>query len=444
VTVAKATPVITWSTPAAITYGTALSGTQLNATADVAGSFAYTPAAGTILDAGSQTLSTLFTPADTANYNSVSASVTLTVNKANQTISWSTPAAITYGTALSGTQLNATVSVSGPSPAGALTYAPPAGTILDAGSQTLTVTAAATSNYNQANASVTLTVNKANQTINWSNPADITYGTPLSGTQLNATVSVPGPSAAGALTYNPPAGTVLSVGAHPLNVTAAATTNYNQATAQVTINVVKGNPVFSNLSAPTIVVNTIFTVISGHIAAGAVIPTGNVTVTLAGFPLQAPIQANGDFSVTFLTALLAPVNGGYPITFSYAGNANFNPASGSSVLTVVFGTDGGATNPSVHAGTVVNFRITLTNAFGLNVSNAATTVTAYGISHDGGATWQPAVPSTGGPTFRFVAGDDDGNYRFNLRTTGLANGSYLLGYKASGDPTIHTSPFSIH
>ena len=43
-TIAKATPVVTWATPADIVYGTALSTTQLNATANVAGSFSYTPA----------------------------------------------------------------------------------------------------------------------------------------------------------------------------------------------------------------------------------------------------------------------------------------------------------------------------------------------------------------------------------------------------------------
>ena len=46
INVLKATPVITWATPADITYGTALSATQLNATASVPGTFAYTPAAG--------------------------------------------------------------------------------------------------------------------------------------------------------------------------------------------------------------------------------------------------------------------------------------------------------------------------------------------------------------------------------------------------------------
>ncbi len=44
--VAQATPTITWATPAAITYGTALSSTQLDATSTIGGNFVYTPAAG--------------------------------------------------------------------------------------------------------------------------------------------------------------------------------------------------------------------------------------------------------------------------------------------------------------------------------------------------------------------------------------------------------------
>src|SRR4029450_11074300 len=69
INVSKATPAITWPTPADIVYGTALSATQLNATANVAGSFAYSPAAGTVLNAGSgQTLSVTFTPEDATNY----------------------------------------------------------------------------------------------------------------------------------------------------------------------------------------------------------------------------------------------------------------------------------------------------------------------------------------------------------------------------------------
>ncbi len=64
----KTTPTITWPNPADIAYGTALTGTQLDASASVMGTFIYTPPAGTVLAPGSnQILSTTFTPADTAD-----------------------------------------------------------------------------------------------------------------------------------------------------------------------------------------------------------------------------------------------------------------------------------------------------------------------------------------------------------------------------------------
>jgi hypothetical protein len=153
--VSKATPALTWTTPAAITYGTALSTTQLNATSTVTGAFSYSPAAGTILAAGNQTITATFTPTDTADYASTTKSVTITVNKATPTITWATPAAIASGTALSSTQLNATASV-----AGTFVYSPAAGTVLSAGSQTLSVTFTPTdtTDYTTATKTVTLAV----------------------------------------------------------------------------------------------------------------------------------------------------------------------------------------------------------------------------------------------------------------------------------------------
>ena len=76
----QTTPVITWPTPAPITQGTALSAKQLNATTTVAGSFVYTPGAGTVLPAGSYTLSTTFTPTNTTLYTSATKTVTQVVN----------------------------------------------------------------------------------------------------------------------------------------------------------------------------------------------------------------------------------------------------------------------------------------------------------------------------------------------------------------------------
>src|SRR5207245_1133359 len=88
----KATPTINWATPADITYGTALSGTQLNATATfknnpVAGTFTYTPADGTVLNAGqNQNLHVDFAPTDSANFNGASKNVSINVTQAALTV----------------------------------------------------------------------------------------------------------------------------------------------------------------------------------------------------------------------------------------------------------------------------------------------------------------------------------------------------------------------
>ena len=148
-------PVIAWASPAAISYGAPLSSAELNATANVPGTFAYTPASGTVLDVGSQTLSVTFTPSDTTTYSVTTATQTLTVNRAVPAITWAAPIEITPGTALSATQLDATANT-----AGTFIYTPAAGTVPSTGSQTLSVTFTPndTTNYTTATATQTLLV----------------------------------------------------------------------------------------------------------------------------------------------------------------------------------------------------------------------------------------------------------------------------------------------
>ena len=199
-TIDQATPVITWNNPANITYGTSLSATQLNAVTTVPGLFTYTPAAGSIPAAGNDTLSVTFTPTDSANYTIATKAVQITVTQATPVIAWPTPANITYGTAHSGTELNATASVPG-----TMVYTPAAGSVLTVGANTLSVafTPTDTTNYTTASKTVTLTVTQATPVITWVDPASITYGTALSGAQFNATASVPG-----TLVYTPAAGSI--------------------------------------------------------------------------------------------------------------------------------------------------------------------------------------------------------------------------------------------
>lgn len=155
-TVAKATPAVTWSTPGPIAQGTALSATQLNATATVPGSFAYKPAAGEVLAPGEHELTVTFTPADTLNYTTVRAVVSVTITEKLPTIiTWPTPSAISYGTALSIVQLNATASVPG-----TFVYTPSAGHVLAPGRYTLSAsfTPTDTEKYATAQSAVVLEV----------------------------------------------------------------------------------------------------------------------------------------------------------------------------------------------------------------------------------------------------------------------------------------------
>ena len=83
----KATPSVTWANPTDIVYGTPLGAGQMNAMANIPGSFVYNPASGNVLNAGNgQALAVAFTPTDASNYTNASATVAINVAKAKLTV----------------------------------------------------------------------------------------------------------------------------------------------------------------------------------------------------------------------------------------------------------------------------------------------------------------------------------------------------------------------
>jgi hypothetical protein len=326
VIVNKATPTITWGTPAAIAYGTALSATQLNATASVAGTFAYSPASGTVPPAGLQTLSVTFTPTNTTDYSATTGSVTLSVNAATSAITWASPAAISYGTALSATQLNATAGV-----AGTFVYTPAAGTVVAAGSQTLSVTFTPTNTaeYRSSTASVTLTVNKATPTITWGTPAAITYGTALGATQLDATASV-----AGTFAYSPASGTVLATGSQRLSVTFTPTntTDYNTAADSVTLPVNQVISILSinatgigfgnvSLGQPATQTLTLSSTGTGSVTVNSAVMTGTgFTMTAPAFPVTLAPGQTATLGIQFDPTVLGASAGVLTISSTSSSN----------------------------------------------------------------------------------------------------------------------------
>ena len=346
----KAASTLTWATPAAIIYGTALSSTQLNASSNVPGSFTYTPAAGAVLGVGTQALSAAFTPTDTANYTAATATTQLVVNKASPTISWATPAAIGYGTALSSLQLSATANVPG-----AFAYTPAAGTILGAGTQTLSLafTPSDTTNYAATTSTVQLVVNKAAPTLTWATPAAITYGTALGSTQLNASSTV-----AGSFTYMPAAGVVLGVGTQTLTASFAPTdaANYTAATATAQLVVNKATPTISWTTPAPIGYGTALSSTQLNAtastagtfaytpAAGTVLSIGNNTLSVVFTPTDATDYINATATVMLVVNSQNPVPVISSLTpaFTSAGSGTFalavNGANFVSGSTIYLGT----------------------------------------------------------------------------------------------------------
>ena len=90
----KIDPIIAWTNPDGISFGTLLSEAQLNATSSVQGTLIYTPGIGTKLDMGDdQDLKVDFTPTDEETYNAISKTVKINVTKAEITFNSN----LTYG-----------------------------------------------------------------------------------------------------------------------------------------------------------------------------------------------------------------------------------------------------------------------------------------------------------------------------------------------------------
>jgi len=319
--ITQAAPVLSWTTPAPIYTSTALSATQLDATATgvtaaaLAGTFTYTPVAGTKLTAGQHALSTTFTPTDAVDYATATAQVTIQVNAvtASTAVIQTSANPITFGQSetftavVTGTDGNplsggtAAFTVDGVA-IGSASVVNGLASVTDASltggthQVVLTYTDAALTLSNNT----TLTVNKASPTLTWPTPAPINTSTALSAAQLDATAKgITSASLPGATVYNPAAGSMLTAGTDTLSVifTPADTVDYTTATAQVTITV-SYTPLSISVAAPTS-------------AALSTNPT-TIAITGSGFTSTTIAELNGTAlptkvsSATALTATLAP------------------------------------------------------------------------------------------------------------------------------------------
>jgi hypothetical protein len=253
--------------PVYIPVGTALDNSQLSGTAtalvggvltNVAGSFSYTSDAGSVLGMGAGQLEQVtFTPADSTDFSSAQASVSVNVTNAQGQLVAMDPVSLAYGTPLDNSQLSGTSSafVNGQlvSVTGSFAYSTAAGTVLSTGQgqvEQVTFTPDDTVDYSAVQTTVSINVYQVKPLVTVSS-VYFTYGTVLDNSQLSGTASamVNGQvvSVAGSFAYSDSAilGGVLGAGQFSgIGVTFTPYDNADFQTVQtnVTINVAKAQP----------------------------------------------------------------------------------------------------------------------------------------------------------------------------------------------------------
>jgi hypothetical protein len=429
-TVGQATPVLGWTKPAAITYGTTLANVLNPAatfnSAAVAGGFTYTaaPAAGgsavtvtgtTVLTAGSWTLTATFTPTDSTDYVSAgTTSTTLTVNQAAQTINFAAIASpVKYTSAI---QLSATGGASG----NAVTFSVVSGPATILGN-TLIITApgavvveadqAGNSNYLAA-AAVRQTVVSLAQNLT-ANVSSLGFGTVLKGSSGTAqTVILANPN-----------------GFATSTVSIAVTGDFTQTNACGTIGALSTCSVVVNYTPTTSGTET------GTLTITDTTTGSSISVALSGTGSTAGVQI-APAVANFGSVVLGSSSYGQAIAIANTGTADL--AISNVATTGDYATSGSCT--TVKAGSTCTLTTTFTptaagtrsgtitltdNAGG---STSTQTVMLTGIGTLAGATVSPGVqnfPAT-------VMGKSSGALTVTLSNTGTASLT-SIGISIAGD-----------
>ena len=321
-TVKQTTPTITWATPLAIPYGTALSATQLDAIASTDGTFAYSPAPGTVPAIGSQTLSVTFTPADTKDFTTAKASVSLTVTAAAST----TPTVTVTPSSNSITSLQA-LDVAAAVNGGTGNPTPTGSVILTSGSYT----------------SDTVPLNNGSATI------AIPAGSLAIGTDTLTVTYIP--DSASSTTYKSAKGTyageTVAQGAAPGTVTTLTVTS-------------------SGAAATTVTWGSVVSLTATVKAGSTALTTGQVNFCDATAAYCTDVHLLGTAQLTragTATLKFKPAIGSHSYKAVFAGTKVYaSAASGASALTVTVGSGGGypSTTSIVESGTVGNYTLTAT------------------------------------------------------------------------------------
>ncbi len=438
----------TWANPAPITYGASLTTVQLNATANVPGTFSYSPALGTVLNAGNgQVLSVTFTPNDLLSYGPVSASVNVDVRKAPLSISAPTVGKV-YGAAMppltpvySGfvngdgiSSLDTPVMVNTTA-----TAASPVGTYA------ITAGGAADANYVISYTSGLLTVNPAGLTVTAQNKSKV-YGAPLPVLTAAYSGFVNGDTASSLdtpVSFGTSATSASSVGAYAISASGGADVNYNithlgamltVTPASLTIRADDKTRILNTANPALTATYTGF--VNGDNVASLDTPVLLATTATTSSPLGIyPITANGatdaNYAITHLSGTLT-------VTPTFQVFINFQP--GAAPVPVGYLMDSGLTYASRGNGQTYGWNRDNTPNMQDRNSNLSPDqrYDTFGQTDKGktGNSWDIAVPNG---TYRVVLAAGDPT-RFNsVYSYDLEGASALRGTPTSANRWITTT-----
>jgi len=269
--------------------------------------------------------------------------------------------------------------------------------------------------------------------ISWARPASITYGTPLSAAQLDATSSV-----AGTKVYTPPIGTVLGQGPRNLSVvlTPTDTTTYSKAedSVQLMVNapphvspttLVFGNEALNETSAAKTV--TFTNAVTGPLTISGITASANFAV--ASTTCVSPLAAGKTctVSVTFTPTALGHLTGTLSVTDNAPNSPQKVSLSGTGVVQASL-TPSSATYAAQKVGTTSAAKaFTLTN-------NLDAALTGIAISTAGDF----AVSAKTCATTLVAHGTCTINVTFTPTQTGTRTGSLKVSDSAANSPQTST------
>lgn len=452
VTISQATPAITWAAPSPITYGTALSATQLDATSTTAGTFTYSSLSGTVLSAGPHTLTATFTPTDTTDYSTATATVSLTVNQATLTVTANNASRL-YGApnpTFTGTVTGAipgdtftesfSTAATSSSPIGSYPIVPSVtgsnlsdySVITNDGSLMVSMATSSSMLLVSSNAitvgqSVTLTaiVTGAGSapvtsgTVNFVTTGSILLGSAPVGLNGEATLAT----------------TNLPVGIDQVTASYLATPDDTASTStpvQVTVSAVPpGTPAPSTTtltdSLPSITYGQSETLTATVMAGGSAVTSGTVNFTMGANTIgAAAVDASGVASMT-TTQLPAGTD---HIVATFVGTANDATSISASVTVTVTASGGGSTGSGATSNTVLTASPSSVNQ-GQSVTLTATVTPGTSGTPTGSVTFYYGVTLLGTSPLS--------NGTASLTTTSLGSGTDVLTAQYSGDSNFNGS-----